>query len=61
MPSGGKELHCTLWRWLFDDCLVALESISSGQRIYYGTLRYRTLPPLPPPIPLLTTLLHSES
>ena len=44
MPSGGKELHCTLWRRLFDACLVALESISPGQRIYYGTLRCRTLP-----------------
>ena len=43
-PSGGKELHCTLWRRLFDACLVALESISPGQRIYYGTLRCHTLP-----------------
>ena len=42
--SGRKELHCTLWRRLFDACLVALESISPGQRIYYGTLRCRTLP-----------------
>ena len=44
MPSGGKELHCILWRRLFDACLVALESISPGQRIYYGTLRCHTLP-----------------
>ena len=43
-PSGGKELHCTLWRRLFDACLVALKSISPGQRIYYGTLRCHALP-----------------
>ena len=33
-----------LWRRLFDAGLVALESISPGQRIYYGTLRCHTLP-----------------
>ena len=40
----GKELYCTLWRRLFDAGLVALESISPGKGIYYGTLRCRTLP-----------------
>ena len=44
MPSGGKELYYTLWRRLLDTGLVALESISSGKGIYYGTLRCRTLP-----------------
>ena len=41
---GGKELYCTLWRRLLDAGLVALESISPGKDIYYGTLRCRTLP-----------------
>ena len=44
MPSGGKELYYTLWRRLLDAGLVALESISPGKDIYYGTLRCRTLP-----------------
>ena len=44
MSSGGKELHCTLWRQLFDTGLVALESISPGQCIYCGMLRCLTLP-----------------
>ena len=35
---------CTLWRWLFDAGLAALESISPGEGIYYGTLRCHTLP-----------------
>ena len=32
------------WRRLFDACLVALKSVSPGQRIYYGMLRCHTLP-----------------
>ena len=38
---GGKELYCTQLRRLFD---VALEGVSPGKGIYYGTLRCRTLP-----------------
>ena len=44
MPSGGKELHCTLWRRLFGTGLVGLESISPGKGIYYSPLRCCTLP-----------------
>ena len=45
MPSGGKELYCTLWRRLLMLVrLVALETISPRKGIYYGTLRCRTLP-----------------
>ena len=55
-PPLGKELYYTLWRRLFDAGLVALESISPGKYIYYGTLRCRTLPskknyPMQPPAP----------
>ena len=42
-PSGGKELYYTLWRRLLDAGMVALESISPGKDIYYGTLRCRML------------------
>ena len=41
MPPGGKELTTALyrvWRRLFDAGLAALESISPGKGIYYGTL-----------------------
>ena len=37
-------MYCALWRRLFDAGLVALESISPGKCIYYGTLRCHTLP-----------------
>ena len=37
------SMETLVWH-LPDACLVALESISPGQRIYYGTLRCRTLP-----------------
>ena len=44
MPSGGKELHCTLWRRLFGTGLVGLKSISPGKGIYYSPLRCCMLP-----------------
>ena len=44
MPSGGKELYCSLWRRLFGAGLVALESIIFRKGIYNGTLRCRMLP-----------------
>ena len=44
MRSGGKELHCTLWRQLFGGGVVRLESISPGKGTYHGTLRCRMLP-----------------
>ena len=42
--KNSKVVYCTLWRWLFDAGLVALENISPRKGTYYGTLRCLMLP-----------------